>query len=82
MSVQSAPPPYARTVYWGLLLLGLLAALVAFSTIGYIAHQYVTREELRNPPPQEQHEAGGLPSFAPSARSSLQPPTYAPNRLL
>ena len=65
MSVQSAPPRYARTVHLGLVLLGFLAALVAFSTIGYIAHQYVTREELRNPPPQEQHAEGGLPSGLP-----------------
>ena len=63
MSVESAPPRHANSVHLGLVLLGFLATLVAFSTIGYIVHQYVTREELRNPPPMEEHHGtSGLSS--------------------
>jgi uncharacterized protein YneF (UPF0154 family) len=48
-----------------LLLLGIIATLVAFSTIGYIVFQYVTREELRNPPEKERvEEHGSMPSLS------------------
>lgn len=58
MSVASAAPRNARLVYVALIVLGLLAAAVAGSTIGYISYEYVTREELRNPPPQEKGHNG------------------------
>ena len=55
MSVASAAPPNARLGYATLIALGLLAMAVAGSTIGYISYNYVTREELRNPPPLDHH---------------------------
>lgn len=61
MSVESAPPRYAQAVHRGLLLLGLVAALISFAALAYIAYQYTTREELRNPPPQEHQEEGIAP---------------------
>ena len=63
MAVESSPPPSARIVYTALGLLVVVAALVAFSTIGYIVHQYVTREELRNPLEQVEEHAQ-MPSFS------------------
>jgi hypothetical protein len=36
-------------MYLAMILLGVLAFMVAGSTMGYIAYQYVTREEIRNP---------------------------------
>ncbi len=53
MSVASAAPANARLVYLSLIILAVLAAAVAGSVIGYISYNYVTREELRNPPPVE-----------------------------
>jgi hypothetical protein len=40
---------YFRGIYLALIMLGVLAFMVAGSTMGYIAYQYVTREEIRNP---------------------------------
>ena len=62
MAVESSPPANSRTVYTLLITLGVIATLVAFSTIGFIAHQYVTRDELRNPPEVEEHS--GMPSLS------------------
>ena len=56
MSVQSAPPPFAQLIHKGLILIGIVGSLVAFFVIGYIAQQYITREELRNPPVNEHIE--------------------------
>ena len=62
MSVRSANPPRARSVYIALIVLGLLAAALGGSMIGLITFNYVTREELRNPVPlEEQHSA--LPAW-------------------
>ena len=59
MSVASAAPRNARLVYLTLILAGLVAAIVASATIGVIAYNYVTRDELRNPVPKEtEHDAG------------------------
>ena len=64
MVIQSAPRSSQRTVYALLIALGLLAAAVAGSTIGFIAHEYVTRPELRNPVPLDTgSEHGALPSW-------------------
>lgn len=63
MSVASAAPRNARLVYLSLLILGLLAAAVAASVIGVISYNYVTREELRNPVPQEREHGGGHASL-------------------
>ena len=60
MAIESAPR--SRTVYALLLALGLLAAAVAGSTIGYISYEYATRIELREPVPVER-EHGALPSL-------------------
>ena len=51
MSVRSAPPPRAFLVYTLLMIAGGLAAIIGAITVGVIAYNYVTREELRNPPP-------------------------------
>lgn len=59
MAIQSAPRSNQRTVYVLLVALGLLAAAVAGSTIGFIAYEYTTREELRNPVPHEKAEKHG-----------------------
>ena len=65
LSVDSAAPRNSRSVYLALMLLGVLAALVAFTTIGIIVFQYVTREELRNPPEKEPaEEHGSMPSLS------------------
>ena len=61
MSVASAAPRNARLVYLSLILLAVLAAIVAATTIGVISYNYVTREELRNPVPQE--KSGGHASL-------------------
>ena len=60
MAIESAPRP--RAVYALLLALGLLAAAVAGSTIGYISYEYATRIELREPVPVER-EHSALPSL-------------------
>ena len=60
MAIDLPSPGRSRAVYVALVLLGLFAAMVAASTIGFIVHEYVTREELRNPPPVEQ-EHSALP---------------------
>ena len=59
MSVASAAPRNARLVYLSLILLGLLAAIVAATTIGVISYNYLTRDELRNPVPKEKDYGGG-----------------------
>jgi len=63
MVIQSAPRSSQQIVYAFLIALGLLALAVAGSTIGFIAHEYVTRPELRNPVPLE---AGGGHAALPS----------------
>lgn len=68
MSTQSSAPPHANLVFWGLVLLGVVFAALAASTIGWISYSYVTREELRNPMPLEQkhdgsHDHGSLPGW-------------------
>ena len=62
MSVASAAPANARVVYISLIVLGVLAACLAGSVMGWISYSYVTREELRNPPQQDSHGHGSLPS--------------------
>lgn len=59
MSVASAAPRNARLVYLTLIILGSLAIVVAATTIGVISYNYVTRDELRNPVPQEKDHGGG-----------------------
>ena len=62
MVSDSSIPRRHRNVHLALMMLGILAAMVAASTIGYIAYEYVTRQELREPPPlEEEHTA--LPSL-------------------
>lgn len=63
MSVASAAPRNARLVYLTLIILGLLAAIVAAAVIGVISYNYVTRDELRNPVPQEKDYGGGHASL-------------------
>ena len=63
MSVASASPRNAPLVYLSLIILGVLAAAVAASVIGYISYNYVTREELRNPVPKEREHGGGHASL-------------------
>lgn len=53
MAIQSSQRASQRTVYALLVVLGLLAAAVAGSTIGFIAYEYTTRPELRDPVPLE-----------------------------
>ena len=55
MSVESAAPRNARAVYAALIAVGIILALIAAATISIIAYNYVTRIELREPAPQEQH---------------------------
>jgi hypothetical protein len=59
MSTQSSAPSNARIVYPLLILLGGIAAALGASTIGWISYSYLTREELRNPVPLEEHHDGG-----------------------
>jgi hypothetical protein len=40
---------YFRGMYLAMIMLGVIAFMVAGSTMGYIAYQYVTREEIRSP---------------------------------
>lgn len=61
MAIESAPRRSSRTVYALLLALGLLAAAVAASTIGFIAYEYTTRQELREPAPVEKEGHAALP---------------------
>ena len=63
MSVASAAPRNARLVYLSLIILGLLAAVVAATTIGVISYNYLTRDELRNPVPKESDYGGGHASL-------------------
>ena len=63
MSVASAAPRNARVVYLSLILLGVLAIIAASTTIGIISYNYVTRDELRNPPPQEKEHGDGHASL-------------------
>ncbi len=63
MSVASAAPRNARLVYLSLIIIGLLAAIVAATTVGVISYNYVTRDELRNPVPQEKDHGGGHASL-------------------
>ncbi len=65
MSVQSAPAANARSVYILVIVLGLVAAVTAASTIGVIVYNYVTRIELREPPPAPEAEGAhaALPSW-------------------
>ncbi len=63
MSVASAAPRNARLVYLTLIILALLAAIVAATTIGVISYNYLTRDELRNPVPQEKDHGGGHASL-------------------
>ncbi len=71
MSTESAAPRHARAVYAGLIAMGIVFALIAAATISIIAYNYVTRIELREPPPLEQHTEddaqGALPTWVNSA---------------
>ena len=49
MSTERSSLSYFRGMYLAMILLGILAFMVAGSTMGYIAYQYVTREEIRDP---------------------------------
>ncbi|MCH8148222.1 MAG: hypothetical protein IH987_09565 [Planctomycetes bacterium] len=64
MSSPSAEPPNAQLVYRTLIVAGAIAAVVALTIIGIITYNYVTRAELRDPPPRE-HAA--VPASPPSA---------------
>ena len=64
MAIESSPRASQRTVYVLLVALGLLAAAVAGSTIGFIAYEYTTRPELRNPIPLEaEGEHSAVPAW-------------------
>jgi hypothetical protein len=58
MSVESSAPPRAFLVYTLLVIAGIVAAIIGASTVGVISYNYITREELRNPPPPEGSEEG------------------------
>ncbi len=58
MSVQSSAPPSSRMVYTLLIVAGVLAAAIGASTVGYIAAQYITRVELREPVPLDDGNEG------------------------
>ena len=62
MAISSSAPRNARSVYIALVILGIVACMVAGSTIGFIAHEYVTRVELREPPEQQETEHASLPT--------------------
>ena len=62
MATSSSAPRNARSVYTALIILAIVAAMVAGSTIGFIVHEYVTRVELREPPVQEEAEHTRLPT--------------------
>ena len=67
MAIESSPRSSQRTVYALLVALGLLAAAVAGSTIGFIAYEYTTRPELRDPIPLEtEGEHSALPGWVTS----------------
>lgn len=59
MTAESAAPRNASAVYRTLMLLSLLGLAVAGSVIGFIAYEYVTRPELRNPVHQGPAEGHG-----------------------
>ena len=63
MAAESSVPRRSRAVYLALIALGILAAAAAASTIGFITFEYVTREELRNPPDQEEEHTSPPPHF-------------------
>ena len=63
MATDSPVPRHARNVYIALVLLGIVAAMITGATLGFLAHEYVTRVELREPPAQEETEHAGLPTF-------------------
>ena len=49
MSMESAAPPNARSVYRVLITAGVVAAVVGATTIGIIVFNFVTRPELHDP---------------------------------
>ena len=53
MSIESAAPPSAPTVYRALIAAGAIAAVVAAVTLGVIVFNFVTRPELYDPVPIE-----------------------------
>ena len=59
MSVRSAPSPSAGFVYKLLIITGFIAAAIGASTVVVISYNYITRDELRNPVPVEEHDEGG-----------------------
>ena len=61
MSVRSAAPARSGLVYSLLIAIGLIAGIVGAATTIYIAYEYVTREELRNPVPHEEPGHSQLP---------------------
>ncbi|MBM3939871.1 MAG: hypothetical protein FJ318_03050 [SAR202 cluster bacterium] len=63
MTTESAAPRNARTVYTLLIVLTVVAAIAAAYMIGFIAYEYATRVELREPAEQV-HAA--LASVAPA----------------
>ncbi len=63
MSVASAKPANARIVYNLLIALAVVSVIVSCVVMGVISYEYVTREELRNPPVEESHNGhAALPS--------------------
>jgi hypothetical protein len=59
MILANHHPKNSRLVYSGLIFLGILAAAIAGSTIGFISYEYVTRPELRDPIPHEKYSEHG-----------------------
>lgn len=49
MAVENSTPSYFRGIYLYLIILGVVSFMVASSVMGFIAYEYVTREEIRNP---------------------------------
>ncbi len=69
MSVASSAPANARIVYNILIALAVISVVVTCVVIGVISYEYVTREELRNPP---EEEAGGGHSELPATLALLR----------
>jgi hypothetical protein len=62
MAINASARRRNRNVYTSLIVLAIVACMIAGSTIGFIAHEYVTRVELREPPEQIGTEHSWLPT--------------------
>ena len=62
MAINTSARRSNRNVYTSLIVLAIVACMIAGSTIGFIAYEYVTRVELREPPEQTGTEHSWLPT--------------------